>query len=646
MGKIIGIDLGTTNSVVAVLEGGEAQVLPNSEGARLTQSVVAYDEKGQSLVGATARAQAITNPTGTIYSIKRLIGRKFDSEEAQKDIKNFPFKVRKAKNDGIEVEFGKEWKTPQEISAMILQKLKKDAEEYLGTEIKEAVITVPAYFDDAQRQATKDAGRIAGLEVKRIINEPTASAMAYGMDKKKDETIVVYDLGGGTFDVSILEIGDGVFEVKSTSGDTHLGGDDWDKRIMDMIIDDFKKEQGIDLREDNMALQRIKEAAEKAKIELSQKETTNIDLPFITADAKGPKHLKREFTRSELEKLTKDLVDRTVEPCKKALADAGLKASDINEVLLVGGMTRMPLVQKTVKELFVKEPNKGVNPDEAVALGAAIQAGVLAGDVKDITLLDVTPLSLGIETAGGVMTVLIPRNTTIPTEKNEDRFTTYDDNQTAVDIRVLQGERPMAGDNKELGVFRLEGIPPAPRGVPRIEVSLKIDANGILNVSAKDKATGKQNQITIQSSTGLTEAEIQKMVDEAKKNANEDDKKKKRAETRNNADTLCFTIEKTLKDAGDKISADDKKSLEEDSKKLKDLISKEDFDEEVVRKAYEALTTKMQSVSTKLYEAAAKEQSAAQTKDTSKEGAESKDSDKKKDEKDSKKDATDGEIVK
>lgn len=645
MSKIVGIDLGTTNSAVAILEGGKTTIIPSAEGSNLFPSVVAITDEGEIVTGIPAKSQAITNPENTIYSIKRLIGRKYNSAEAQKDIKNFPFKTREAKNGGIEVKFGNDWKTPQEISALILQKIKRDAEEYLGEKVTDAVITVPAYFDDSQRQATKDAGKIAGLNVQRIVNEPTASALAYGMDKKKEGIIAVYDLGGGTFDVSILEIGDGVFEVKSTSGDTHLGGDDFDEKIIDMLITEFKNENGIDLREDKMALQRLKESAEKAKKELSQNEKVTINIPFITADAKGPKHLKRDFTRAELEKLVKDLVDRSIGPCEKALKDAKLSKDDITEVLLVGGMTRMPLVQKTVKEFFGKEPQKGVNPDEVVALGAAVQGGVLAGDVKDITLLDVTPLSLGIETAGEVMTVLIPRNTTIPVEKIEDRFTTYADNQTAVDIRVLQGERPMAKDNKELGIFRLDGIPPAPRGVPRIEVTFKIDANGILQVSAKDKATGKKNDITIKSTTGLSEDEIQKMVDEAKAHASDDEKKKKRAELKNDSDMLIFSVEKSIKDLGDKIDKESKDELEKLSLELKGLIEKDDFDEEEVKKKNEELTSKIQDISKSVYEkmsADEKEDLKKKMEEESKNADASKDDDKPKDDE---AEAKDGEIV-
>lgn len=519
MSKIIGIDLGTTNSAMAVMQGGQPTIITNKQGGRTTPSMVAEDDKGELIVGTPAKNQAVTNSKNTIYSVKRLIGRRWGDKEVERSLETSPYEIQKNDKKGVEVKMGDKWYSPQEISAKILQKLKADAEEFLGEEVTKAVITVPAYFDDAQRKATKDAGKIAGLEVERVVNEPTAAALAYGLEKKNNEQIAVYDLGGGTFDISILEIGDGVFEVLSTNGDTFLGGEDFDREIMDWIIDTFKDKEGIDVKEDPAALQRVKEAAEKAKIELSTAESTQINLPYLTADDKGPKHFNETMTRSDLEKLVSDLVDKTIEPCKKALKDADLKPSDIDEVILVGGMTRMPLVQKKGRGFFGKEANKGVNPDEVVAMGAAIQAGVLAGDVSDITLLDVTPLSLGIETAGGVMTALIPRNTTIPVTKKEDRFTTYSDNQTAVDVRVLQGERPMAGDNKELGLFRLEGIPPAPRGVPRIEVSFDIDANGILNVSAKDKASGKEQSITIKDSVGLEEDEIEKMVEEAAKHA-------------------------------------------------------------------------------------------------------------------------------
>jgi molecular chaperone DnaK len=603
---------------MAYMSGGKPNIIPNAQGGRLTPSVVAKSDKGEIIVGQPAKNQAIINPEGTIYSVKRLIGRSWDDPEVQKDKKLLPFEMRKSKTGGVEVRMDDKWYTPQEISAKILAKLKEDAEEFLGEEVKEAVITVPAYFDDSQRQATKDAGKIAGFEVKRIVNEPTASALAYGLEGGKDEKIAVFDLGGGTFDISILEIGDGVFEVLSTNGDTHLGGDDFDREIIDNIAKEFEKEHGIDLKEDRTALQRLKEAAEKAKVELSSSEKTEINIPFITADDKGPKHLKMELTRSDLEKLTSDLIDATIEPTKKALKDAGLKIEDIDQVLLVGGMTRMPAIQKKVKDFFGKEPNKSVNPDEVVAIGAAIQAGVLGGDVKDITLLDVTPLSLGLETLGGVMTKLIDRNTTIPVEKKQI-FSTAADNQPAVEIHVLQGEREMAEDNKTLGKFILDGIPPAPRGVPQIEVTFAIDANGILNVTAKDKATGKKQDITITASTGLKEDEIEKMVEEAAKHAKEDKKKREKAEKRNNADTLCFTIEKLLDEQGDKIDKDDKEDLEEDMKELKELISKEDFDEDEVEEKTEELTKKMQEVSKKMYERASKEEKETQDKKDDKE---------------------------
>ena len=608
MGKIIGIDLGTTNSAMAYMSGGKPNIIPNAQGGRLTPSVVAVDDKGEILVGAPAKNQAITNPEGTIYSVKRLIGRSWNDPEVQRDKELLPFKMRESKSGGVEVKMGDKWYTPQEISAKILGKMKEDAEEFLGEKVTEAVITVPAYFDDSQRQATKDAGKIAGFDVKRIVNEPTAAALAYGLDNRKDEQIAIFDLGGGTFDISILEIGDGVFEVLSTNGDTHLGGDDFDQKIIDKLVKDFKDNEGVDLKEDRTALQRLKEAAEKAKIELSTSEETEINIPYITATSAGPKHLKVKMTRADLEKLTADLIERTVKPCEKALKDAHLDKKDIDEVLLVGGMTRMPAVVKKVKEIFEKEPNKGVNPDEVVAIGAAIQGGVLGGEVKDITLLDVTPLSLGLETLGGVMTKLIERNTTIPVEKKQI-FTTAADNQPAVEIHVLQGEREMAEDNKTLGRFILDGIPPAPRGVPQIEVTFAIDANGILNVSAKDLATNKEQKITITASTGLKEDEIQKMVEEAAKHAEEDKKKKERAEKRNNADSLCFSIERLLKDSGDKIEDSDKKDLEEGVKEIKEIIEKEDFDEEELEKKVEKLTERMQEVSKKMYEKASKESS-------------------------------------
>jgi molecular chaperone DnaK len=607
MGKIIGIDLGTTNSAMAYMSGGKPNVIANAQGGRLTPSVVASNEKGEIVVGQPAKNQAITNPEGTIYSVKRLIGRSWDDPEVQKDKKLLPFEMRKSKTDGLEVKMDDKWYTPQEISAKILAKLKKDAEDFLGEKVEDAVITVPAYFDDSQRQATKDAGKIAGFNVKRIVNEPTAAALAYGLDNKKDEKVAIFDLGGGTFDISILEIGDGVFEVLSTNGDTHLGGDDFDQVIIDYIAKEFEKEHGIDLKEDRTALQRLKEAAEKAKIELSSSEKTEINIPYITADDKGPKHLKMEFTRSDLEKLTSDLVDATIKPTEKAVKDAGLKVDDVDQVLLVGGMTRMPAVQKKVKDFFGKEPNKSVNPDEVVAVGAAVQAGVLGGDVKDITLLDVTPLSLGLETLGGVMTKLIDRNTTIPVEKKQI-FSTAADNQPGVEIHILQGEREMAADNKTLGKFILDGIPPAPRGVPQIEVTFAIDANGILNVSAKDLATNKKQDITITASTGLKDDEIENMVEEAAKHAEEDKKKREKAEKKNNADTLCFSIEKLLDEQKDNIDKDDREDLEEDVKELKELISKDDFDEEEVEEKTEELTKKMQEVSKKMYEKASKEQ--------------------------------------
>ena len=629
MGKIIGIDLGTTNSAMAYMSGGKPNIIPNAQGGRLTPSVVAVDDKGEILVGAPAKNQAITNPEGTIYSVKRLIGRSWNDPEVQRDKELLPFKMRESKSGGVEVKMGDKWYTPQEISAKILGKMKEDAEEFLGEKVTEAVITVPAYFDDSQRQATKDAGKIAGFDVKRIVNEPTAAALAYGLDNRKDEQIAIFDLGGGTFDISILEIGDGVFEVLSTNGDTHLGGDDFDQKIIDKLVKDFKDNEGVDLKEDRTALQRLKEAAEKAKIELSTSEETEINIPYITATSAGPKHLKVKMTRADLEKLTADLIERTVKPCEKALKDAKLTASDIDEVILVGGMTRMPAVVKKVKEIFGKEPNKGVNPDEVVAIGAAIQGGVLGGEVKDITLLDVTPLSLGLETLGGVMTKLIERNTTIPVEKKQI-FTTAADNQPAVEIHVLQGEREMAEDNKTLGRFILDGIPPAPRGVPQIEVTFAIDANGILNVSAKDLATNKEQKITITASTGLKEDEIQKMVEEAAKHAEEDKKKKERAEKRNNADSLCFSIERLLKDSGDKIEDSDKKDLEEGVKEIKEIIEKEDFDEEELEKKVEKLTERMQEVSKKMYEKASKESS--EKKEEGKEDNEEKKSDKKEDE--------------
>jgi len=608
MSKIIGIDLGTTNSVMAFMEGGKPNIISNAQGSRLTPSVVAQDDKGEVLVGTPAKNQSVINPEGTIYSVKRLIGRSWDDPEVKRDVKTLPFEMRKASNGGVEVKMGDKWYTPQEISAKVLAKMKKDAEEYLGQDVKEAVITVPAYFDDSQRQATKDAGKIAGLEVKRIVNEPTAAALAYGLDDKKDQKIAVFDLGGGTFDISILEMGDGVFEVLSTNGDTHLGGDDFDQVIINYLAGEFEKKENMDLRNDRTGLQRLREAAEKAKIELSTSEETEINIPYITATDKGPKHLKEKLTRSQLEKLTAELIEKTVKPCEKALKDAHLDKKDIDEVLLVGGMTRMPAVVKKVKEIFEKEPNKGVNPDEVVAQGAAIQAGVLGGDIKDITLLDVTPLSLGLETLGGVFTKLIERNTTIPVEKKQI-FSTAADNQPGVEIHVLQGEREMAADNKTLGRFLLEGILPAPRGVPQIEVTFSIDANGILNVKAVDLGTKKEQKITITASTGLKEEEINKMVEEAEKNAEEDKKKKERAEKRNNADTVAFSAEKLIEENKDKVSEEEQKSLKEKAQAIKDLISKDDFDVEEVESKTEELEKEMQEIGKKIYEAAAKEAS-------------------------------------
>ncbi len=597
MGKIIGIDLGTTNSVVAVMEGNDVTVIPNQEGSRTTPSVVAFTKNGEILVGQVAKRQAITNPENTIFSIKRFMGRRYD--EVTEEMKMVPYKVVKAPNGDVRVEVNGKLYSPPEISAKVLQKLKKAAEDYLGEPVTEAVITVPAYFNDAQRQATKDAGKIAGLEVKRIINEPTAAALAYGLDKKKDETIAVYDFGGGTFDISILEVGEGVVEVKSTNGDTHLGGDNIDQRIIDWLIDEFKKDQGIDLSQDKMALQRLKEAAEKAKIELSSMMETEINLPFITADASGPKHLNIKLTRAKFEAMIEDLIERTMEPCKKALEDAGLKPSDIDEVVLVGGSTRIPLVQKKVTEFFGKEPHKGVNPDEVVAIGAAIQGGVLAGDVKDVLLLDVTPLSLGVETQGGVMTVMIPRNTTIPTRKTEV-FTTAADNQTSVEVHVLQGERPLAKDNKSLGKFHLIGIPPAPRGVPQIEVTFDIDANGILNVSAKDRATGKEQKITITGSSGLSKEEIDRMVKEAEAHAEEDKRRAELIEARNRGDSLIYQIEKLLKEHADKITEADKQAIESAISQLKTAIAGEDVG--AINSAIENLTNVSHKLSQYLYQ--------------------------------------------
>ncbi|MDL1901565.1 molecular chaperone DnaK [Anaerolineae bacterium CFX9] len=600
MGRIIGIDLGTTNSVVAVMEGGEPVVIPSSEGGRLIPSVVAVNPKtGERLVGKTARNQGVVNPENTIFSVKRFMGRKFDDPEVQHAMKLVPYKVSAAPNGDVRVHMGGRDYSPPEISAMILQKIKADAEAYLGETVDQAVITVPAYFNDAQRNATKDAGRIAGLEVLRIINEPTASSLAYGLGDRKNEIIAVYDLGGGTFDISILEVGDGVFEVRSTNGDTYLGGDDFDLVIINWIADEFKKEHGIDLRNDRQALQRLKEAAEKAKIELSSTLTTEINLPFITADASGPKHMNMTLTRAKLEQMTAHLIQRSIEPCKAALRDAGLEAKDINTVVLVGGMTRMPAVVEAVRNFFGKDPSKGVNPDEVVGLGAAIQAGVLRGDVKDILLLDVTPLTLGVETLGGVATPMIERNTTIPTRKSQV-YSTAADNQTQVEIHVVQGERPMASDNKSLGRFILDGIPPAPRGVPQVEVTFDIDANGILNVSARDKATGREQKITITASSGLSEAEIQRMVKEAEQFAGEDAKRKEMIEATNQAESAVYTAEKFLRDFNDRLPEDAKKETQD---KI-DAVRKAEGtnDPAQLKAAVEALTLHIQGLGAKMYE--------------------------------------------
>jgi molecular chaperone DnaK len=641
MSKIIGIDLGTTNSAMAVMQSGKPEIIANSEGNRTTPSVVAINKNGERLVGQVARRQQVTNPKNTIYEVKRLIGRNWNDKEVQRDIKLMGYEMVKSGN-GVKVKMGDKEYSPEEISAMILGKLKADAESFLGSPVTEAVITVPAYFDDSQRQATKDAGKIAGLEVKRIINEPTAAALAYGLDKKKaDEKIAVYDLGGGTFDVSILELGDGVFEVKSTNGDTHLGGADFDRTIVNYFVDEFKKESGLDVSDDKAAMQRLRDEAEKAKIELSTAQEIDINLPFLTADAEGPKHFEHKLTRAKLESLVGELIDKTADPCEKALKDANLKAGDINAIVLVGGMTRMPAVQEKVKKIFGKDPMKGVNPDEVVAVGAAIQGGVLQGDVKDVLLLDVTPLSLGIETMGGVMTKLIERNTTIPTSKSEV-FSTAADNQPQVEIHVAQGEREMIDGNKSLGRFVLDGIPPAPRGVPQIEVTFNIDANGILNVTAKDKGTGKEQNITIQGSGSLDKAEVEKMAKDAEAHAEEDKKKKEAVEARNMLDSAVYQAEKLKNDHKDKLADEDVKTLNEAIEEAKKVVADEKADKDALEAAAKALNDKLMPIGAKMYEQAAKEEKPAEdaAAEPEEKSSEEKSSDDKKDD-----DPVEGEVV-
>ncbi len=633
MSKIIGIDLGTTNSCMSVMEGGSAKVIPNAEGSNTTPSIVVPD---QNIVGIPAKRQQVVNPKNTVFSIKRLVGRRYDDPDIQKVKDSYPYEIVEGKNGLACVEVEGKVYTPQEISAKILSKMKADAEAFLGEKVTKAIITVPAYFNDSQRTATKEAGQIAGFEVDRIINEPTASSLAYGLDKKKNEKIVVYDLGGGTFDVSILEIGDGVFEVKATNGDTYLGGDDFDQKVINWLLEEFKKENGVDISKDRQAMQRLKDAAEKAKIELSSTMETEINIPFITADSSGPKHLNIKLTRSKLEQLVDELIQRTIPPMENALKDSGLKKEDIDEIVLVGGMTRMPKVTQTVKDFFGKEPNKSINPDEVVALGAGIQGGVLSGDVKDVLLLDVTPLTLGIETLGGVSTPLINRNTTIPTQKSQV-FSTAADNQTSVEINVLQGEREMAADNKSLGRFMLDGIAPAPRGLPQIEVTFDIDASGILNVTAKDKATGKEQKITIQGGTGLSKEEVEKMVKESELHADEDKKKKEEVETRNIADGLCYTAEKSLKDAGDKVPEDVKKDIEEKVKSIRDGLQTDSND--VLKQKTQELSSALQKIGEHLYKQSGPEStnSSAENKDGSE--------DQKKDSEEDKNDPVEGEIV-